>query len=461
MKKQKQLLKSKLTGSLRFPTPVGLITLIGFFLGLHFLGQQLIWSSKAGGEAEPKEVKITNIDSGSFTVSWQTDQPSLGTVKLILVDEVTFVDKRELEQALKKDHYTHYVVVDNLNSNQEYSFLINSNGRFYGQENRENGKPRVVKTASLATEVSPEVKLAYGQVVDTQGGPVAGVLVYLNIPQVAFLSSLTSESGYWMIPFAFAYDPDLNVLADYQEGPVEEEILAEAGPLGRSVVLNITRNNRPVPPITLGQDSDFRELNGLDQPLDSNSSGQGGQFPFDHRDYQAAGKEFSIINPEEDEGVATFRPEIFGTLPLGGGRVEVVIESEVVYQGEAQVDEGFWRYSPSGSLEPGEHTLTATFIDVLGQKQSLVRKFVVLAAEGEAAFTSTPSGQVSPTSTIIPSVTPVPTLTPTPTMVIAATNTPAPSPAEIPQTGFGLLTNPGLLAGGVVLIAGLFLIFVF
>jgi len=248
-------------------------------------------------------------------------------------------------------------------------------------------------------------------------------------------------------------------LADYQEGLVEEEILVETGPLGRSVVSNISRNNKPVHPITLGENSDFRDLNGLEQDPDSNSAGQ---LPPSSGDYEAAGKEFTIINPEDEEGVATFRPEIFGTVPFGGA-VEVVIESETIYQGEAEVDdEGFWRFSPPGNLEPGEHTVTAILTDGSGERKTLIRNFVVLAAEDGAAFTATASGdQVSPTPT---PTTPAPevTVTPAPTQVVA-TNTPvlttiptvvSPLPTEIPQTGFGIFSNLSLWVGGVVVIAG-------
>jgi len=471
MKKKKKSPKSKIINSLRFPTLVGLVALVGFFLGLHFLGQQFIWTSRAGAEAQPREVKITNIDADSFTVSWQTEKLALGGVKINLGDdqELTLLDIRGEQSLEEGQYYTHYVAINDLTSDREYQFLINSNGREYGQENKENGRPWVVKTALLATGISPEVKLAYGQVVDEQGEAVAGALVYLDIPQLAPLSSLTSDSGYWMVPFAFAYGSDLSVLADYQEGLVEEIILVEAGSLGRSVVSNITRNNKPVPPITLGQDSDFRDLNGIEQSLDQ-EGGQGGQFPLDPGDYEAAGKQFTIINPEEDEGVATFKPEIFGTVPFEG-TVEVVVESETVYQGEAQVDEnGFWRYSPPGSLEPGEHTVTAIFTNSSGEKQTLVRSFVVLAAEDDVAFTATPSGeQTSPTPTNIPTVVPVSTATPTiaevsatPTLTPVATATPAgttisPSPTGIPQTGFSIFSNLGLWVGGVILLAGGFL----
>jgi len=466
MKKKRNLTKKRPIDSYKFPTLIGIIALAGFLLGLNFLGQSLVWGSKASVKAVPQEVRLTNITDNSFAVSWKTDKLALGGVKLFSPREAVISDIRQLVQGKIGEYYTHYVVVESLGANQECGFWVGSNGRYYGQSGKENESAYLVKTAPVAVNVSSETKLAYGQVVDEQGMPVANVLVYLEIPQIAPLSSLTSASGYWVVPLAFAHSFDLLSLADYQEGPVEEEIVVDAGILGRSQVVNLTRNNKPVPPITLGKDDDFRSLNGGGRAFDTESPGVEDQSQFFEGERAVVEKEFALLNPEDDEGVATFRPEIFGTGPRKG-KVEIIIESPVIYRGVAEVDDkGSWRWTPPENLSLGEHQLTVKFKDkdVNGQERTLVRNFVVLAAEDSAAFTATPSGeQASPTPTIASTPTLAPTLAPTltPTLVPTATVSFSPTPTQMPQSGSMIFLSRGFLAGGVVIIAGLLLGFVF
>ncbi|MFH1602060.1 MAG: hypothetical protein ABIB61_03840 [Candidatus Shapirobacteria bacterium] len=470
----KKLIKNRFAGSLRFPTFVGIASLLALLLIINFFGQKFIWGSIAGTQAVPQGVQVTNISGDSFTVSFTTSQAAYVTLDLVSPQKAIYNDIRFDQDQEKREFYTHYIKINNLQISAEYEFMITSNGRTYGQDGKEKGRPFLTRTAPFKADPSLENRLAYGQIIDFQNQAVGGVVVYLNIPEVAPLSSLTSDSGYWMVPFAFAYAPDLTNLANYQEGEVEEEIRVEGGPFGQSEVLNFTRNNKPVLPITLGRNDDFRDLSGASQ-AQATPTASSGRISLEDQDYQRAGEEFTIINPENGEGVATFRPEVFGTGPLDG-QVEVTIESDTIYQGKVDVDEqGFWRYAPPGNLEPGEHTLTAVFTSVLGEKITLKRNFTVLAADNDTAFTATPSGgQVSltpspiftptPTTTRAPTTTPIltPTLTPsapTSTPSVPAASPTFSSPTQIPQTGQGIFANAGLFLGIAVLASGLFFIF--
>jgi len=452
--------------SLRIPTYLGLFGLILLLSLVNFITRRFIWGPKASVTLIPQEVEITNVTSTAFTVSWKTDKPTVGMVKIVSPEEKIFADSRDLTRQEAGEYYLHYVVVSGLSPAKDYYFWVGSNGRWYGSEGKEEEKKFRVKTAVTEAVMPLEAKLAYGKVIDQNNQPVAGALVYLKIPQVAPLSGLTSSSGYWVIPLAFAFNPSLTALANYQEDTTEEEIIVEGGALGRSRVVNFTRNNKPVPPIVLGQDSDFRHLNGVVSPTKSEKKEEKGQLPPLEREGEKE-KEFKILNPEEGESVNTTRPEIFGTGP-SGKKVEIIIESPVVFRGEVVVgEEGEWHWSPPENLTPGEHRLTVKLKGEDGQEKVYTRKFIVLAAEGEPAFTATASGQtasLTPTPTSIFS--PTPTSTPTLTITASATATATLSPTltsttvtQIPQTGLPFSLTASLLTGIVVLVFGLSLLF--
>jgi len=435
--------------SKKIPTYLGLVSLLILLILLSLINQRLTLGLKATVGTVPKEVKITNVTSNTFVVTWKTERPSSGMVKMFLSEEKLSNDVRDLQENSRGEYDTHYVLVDGLLANETYYFWINSDGRFYGSDGKIEGDRFSVRTAPIETTTSLDAKLAYGQIIDSQGNPVESALVYLSIPQVSPLSGLTSSSGYWVIPLAFAFNSELTEVADYREGEIKEEIIVDAGSLGKSRVVNFTNNNKPVPPITIGQDADFCQSNNGSSNDQENGVGQGGYLPS----YNGGGekkKEFKILNPEEGEGIATSKPEIFGTGPQGG-TIEIIIESPVVFRGEVSIgSNGEWRWSPPGNLSPGEHTVTVKLKDEGGETKSYIRKFTVLAAEGDTAFTSTPSGDM-----ISPTPTPLPTTVLTPTSTPGAVLTSTPTPTGIPQTGSFRPLMSVLLIGGVILAAGI------
>jgi len=457
MKSSPFLAKSTKLLSKTIPTYLGVLSLLILLVLLGLINQRLTLGSKAAVGVAPEEVRITNITSNTFVVTWKTGKPSSGMVKTFLSEEKLSSDVRDLQKNSRDEYYVHYVLVDGLLANETHYFWINSNGRFYGSDGKIEGNKFSAKTASIEANVALDAKLAYGQVIDSQENPVENALVYLNIPQVSPLSGLTSSSGYWVVPLAFAFNSELTGVADYQEGEIREEIVVDAGLLGRSQVVNFTNNNKPVPLITIGQDTDFCQSNNGSSNDQENGAGQGGYLP----PYDGEGgkeKEFKLLNPEEGEGIATSKPEIFGTGPQGG-TIEIIIESPVVFRGEVFIDSnGEWRWSPPGNLSPGEHTVTVKLKDKGGESKSYIRKFTVLAAEGDTAFTSTPSGDMaSPTPMSIPTSTPapLPTTVLTPTSTPGVVLTPTPTPTGIPQTGSFMPLMSILLVGGIILATGM------
>lgn len=173
----------------------------------------------------------------------------------------------------------------------------------------------------------------------------------------------------------------------------------------------------------------------------------------------------TIDSPGEGEALNTQLPEFFGFGPAGSS-LEVVLESQHQIEDTVSVgSNGRWSWSPTSSLEPGEHLLTIRWIGTDGVSRILTRRFIVYA-QGESslpAFEATPSATVTPTPTPTPVELAQVLPSPTPTLVPTATPTPRPAPTvsatepAVPVPGTGSLTLWIVISGVGLLVAGVFL----
>lgn len=445
----------------KIPTILGILLLLGLVGGLIGLQQTGILRTRAGKKVQPQEVKQTNITSSSFVVSWITDEPATGMVKLKQDgQERVYIDVRDTLGQPEK-HTTHYVEVHGLEPDQNYQYVLVSNGNEFSN----GGRDYQQKTARLIGQELPQANLASGRVVTQQDIPARGAIVYVDIAGISPLSSLVTSQGNWAVSLAKAYSQDLTSLADYQEGEIIEQIYVEAGDKGSASGKTYTQQDDPVPTITLNENFDFTNQGDLISDEDLNKqptatpAGSGG-FSNDNLDFDRQ-EEFKIINPEDGETINVSKPEIFGTGPMGG-KVEIILESSTKYEADIEIGtDQQWNWTPPQNLEPGSHTLTVSYTDPeTGQVEEYKRTFVLAAETDDGpAFSSTPSGEtVTSTPTPAPTNTPSPTNTLAPTTTIEPTSTPTSSArtskpsteSGVPETGFWQITGSLLLGGAII-----------
>lgn len=408
-------------------------TLLAFFLILTAVTASLFLLKKGGtgflGAAPqtiPQQIKVTNIDANSFTISWITDQETVGLVKY-----GTSLSLAQT-QAQAQANLLHYLKIENLQPETKYYFKI-------GDQSYEVTTGPYLQTAALADA-------AYGQVFQPDGTPSQGAIVYLTLAGASPLSSLSQADGHWTIPLSMTRTADLTRYLDYDRASASEEIFVQAGRWGEATALVTSQNDSPVPEITLGQTYDFRQP-ALVQPTQSSETQNSG---FNLNPLNLERPEISpltILNPEEGEGINTLRPEFQGT-GLQGETVTLILESSPSFEVEVLIDEnGQWHWVPPTNLEPGVHTITMTTAD----GKTISREFTILAAGGAdlPAFTATPSGQVSPTST------PSPTPTSVPRTSLPSTE------SGVPQSGYLTPTFLFVILGLTLIFSGLFLNFKF
>ena len=395
------------------PTLTGILLLVaGMAVGLYLVKSGQLPVGKADPKLAPKNVTITNIDSDSFTVSWVTEIPTIGVIRFGQEEKLDHVasDSRDQLSQDTKNYTTHYVNVDNLKPQSLYFFKIGSGGQSFQV------------TTAPALDKQPPTDIIYGQVVGGDKKPAEGAIVYLQVASSSPVSALVGKDGMWAKPLQTTRTTDLSAYVSYN---LESSVLKVTASQGleknlNSQIMVTCKNDKPVPTIVLGQDQDYRAQEETNQLAEQNvvtpeenatPSSEGFGSLTSEENNVSTTTLLNITNPALDgEKINTPKPLFLGKGPAKKV-LTVKIESPQTYTGTVRVDEtGNWQYSPAADLNPGEHKITASYIDDQGQEQKIARQFVVLAAGTSElpAFESSPSASVKPS----PLPSPLPTVPP-------------------------------------------------
>ena len=328
----------------RLPTIFAIFILIlGIVAGVFLIKNGQAWFTRANPEITPKQLKITNITEKSFAVSWVTDGQVAGFIQYGTKEKELFynaTDDRDQLSGTQGKFFVHHITARGLKAETNYFFKVNSGGKIFDN----NGQPYQVKTAPLIQESALESDIAYGVVLKQDGSSAEGVLVYLSLANASPLSTITKSSGSWAIPLNLARSKDLLSWATYDKEASVEEIFVQGGPLGTATAIGVTKNDSPLPPITLGQNFDFRQA--FVSPTPISTSQEPPTSGFSVGAISPPTQVLQIINPSQGENVSTSTPEIFGTGP-GGETLTIIVESPQTIQGKAIISaDGSWRWTP-------------------------------------------------------------------------------------------------------------------
>ncbi len=419
---------------------------------------------RAEPETTPAQIKITNITDTSFTVSWLTDKAAAGLLHFSENSNLDSTAPDDRDQPGEASSFTtHHVTVKNLKPKTIYYFKIRSGAKVYDQ----NGRPYQLSTAPAINLPSPPNDLVYGRVVKQDDLPAQGVIVYLSLANTTPQSALVQESGNWVIPLNLARSTDLDSYAAYDQEASIEEILVQASQELTATAVTTTKYDSPVPTIKLGQNFDFRdraetieveEQEEIIPPIATKeaepATPPASKFTIEPESEFTATKELAIINPDEAEKINTQKPAIIGRGPAGAV-LEINLESPTSYSGTTVIDNfGNWQWSPPDNLEPGEHTVTASYTDEEGKKHSVSHTFTVLAAETELpAIEATPSATLTPSPMVTASPTPTttPTTVPATRAAIPSTDGGVPEPGHLTPTFLIFIMGAGLILMGFVI----------
>ncbi len=441
--------KSGLMGK-RIPTIVGILILLGgLFAGVVLVNGRQGLLTKAGPTEAPKNVKISNLGSNTFTVSWTTDTPVTGYIKYS--EDPTKIntpggDIRDQISGSSQSYTNHYVSVTGLNPDKTNYFMIGSGSQLYD----DTGKPFEVRI--LQQVIAPPEDVITGKVIGADGSPINNAIVYVEAEGSQTLSAMTKADGTWRLNLALSRT-DTGAVLTYDPATTLISIFVQAGISGTATAITNTGKDKPVPDIVLGKNQSFIDTSTATQSgaIDSGTIKSGGFKSITEQaapvttDNSAPGSQI-ITNPAiNGEMIATSSPEFSGKLAPGTS-IRITVHSATELTQVIKADpSGQWKWTPPQGLEPGIHTITLEYTDANNVFQQVVRSFTVLAADntgGIPAFTATPSATITITPTGTPSLTPTMTST-------------------MPATTSGTITSTGAMDATLIMGAAGLILFIF
>jgi len=423
----------------RIPTILGL-----FFLGAGLVAGIFIVGNGTGGffpkaspDSTPKHVKMTNVNDSAFTVSFVTDTATPGYMKYgtsaTQLDSRVGDDRDQLSGSVG-EFTTHHITARNLNPGTTYYFEI---GTATNYMYRDNNSPYSVTTAPKIGG-SPEAFTAYGTVVTKASTPAKDSIIYVTVNGSTPISTLAKSSGGWAMTLSTARTENLQSYVSITDS-TSVNIFVQGKDDAQTSSLSLTaKESQPVATIILGENNGaLPTVNKRDNALESTLASPlptptPVSSPIPSPSPASQTPEVIFYNPaKEGESINSVKPEIRGKAPINT-EIEIMVESDPVYTDTLETDaQGNWKFTPPGNLTPGEHTITISYTDDNGVKQTVKRTFTVLAqgTSNLPALIATPSAS--------PKVTPKPSTSPKPTASPKASGS-ATIRSSYPATGSGI-----------------------
>ncbi len=219
----------------KIPTLLAIFVLIsGVVATLFAINKVEFLKSSAQTSFSPQDVKITNLEDTSVTISWVTDSPSIGLV------EYTNQEGQRFQSGASILASTHWIVLSDLIPNTLYSFTINSAGNIFDNL----GSPWQVQT--LISQ-SPQIgTVISGSVLKPNAFPAKNALVYVTPEGSSYIASaLVSASGNWILSIPQVSNSSIL------------DILVENSTSEISTAKIDVQSANPVPTITVGKSYNF------------------------------------------------------------------------------------------------------------------------------------------------------------------------------------------------------------
>ena len=408
----------------QIPTILGVaILLSGLIAGVVFLNMRRVFRIGADASIAPKDIRTSNVDDSSATISWTTDKETSGFV--VWGEDQGSVSTVEQESQEGESSFTHSVSLTGLTENKSYFYKINSDGQPF-----DNNGIAWEFTTGPRLSLSPSSYIVSGSVITPSGQPAKDALIYINVAGY-LASTTTSDMGNFIFQVGSLRTQNLQNYVQLNPAQTLLEISVQAGPSGVASVQIFSQSANPIPPIVLGQVYDLRNSKpnqegqnpdaNLKLPEDAESASK-----FNVAQTESSPSPTTVILESLDEGeiVTSTKPAFFGRGP-DGESITITVESENPITQEVSIaTDGTWTWSPPTDLSPGAHKVTVSWVDAGGITRILTRNFIVQAGE-VPAFEATPSQTLSPTAI------PAASATPKPTVIASAT----PSAVPVPDTG--------------------------
>jgi len=195
----------------QIPTILGLVILFAAMIsGVFLFGQGTgVFAPRATPETTPKNITVSNVTDKSFTVSFFTDESTIGFVKY---GEVTgeykkqSSDDRDQLSGIVKDYRLHHVTVRGLQANTAYYYVLGTGSSTFDNQ----GEPYVIQTATKPSASPSNNQTVYGNVFLSEQVPADGAVVFVDSVGMGTLSTLVKASGSFGLSLANAFNDAKN-----------------------------------------------------------------------------------------------------------------------------------------------------------------------------------------------------------------------------------------------------------
>jgi len=390
----------------KIPTVLGVLLIIFIIVFFFSLTNQSAMPSKAN-QVGIKRIEVTNLNPIQANIYWQTQEKETGWIifgeSKEKLTNIAF-DDRDVEEK-KGSYLNHYITLKNLKPGSVYFYaIISSNKKII----RPDGSYFTFKTpisSSNLTKLNP----ANGKVLQSNLLPLANAIVLITVnEETAPLSTLTKESGEWLIPLNSFFDKNSQQEKTFSgKEQVKVEVLSEDGRIS-TVINNLEGLSSNSETLIIGKNYNFLQSDNVLSATTNFSDESKTQL-------------IQIIYPQEGALIPGRRPLIKG-VALPSAQISITINSDKTYSASITADKaGNWSYLIPESLDLGDHTITIKTKNIDGKELTLVRRFKIVANDGL-------EGKVLGTATGEPTITSQPTPTTytynRPTMVVSPTAAP-------------------------------------
>lgn len=460
----------------QIPTLLGLaILVVSLVAGVLLFGNGTgVFSPRATPQTTPQNISISNVSDRSFTISFYTDEATTGFVKYGTEQGALrsqALDDRDQLSGTVGNYQLHQVTVRGLTPNTQYFYTV---GTASVPNFDNNGVPFAVITYPALSETPPLNKTIYGTVATPAGSPAEGSVVFVSGEGMSELSSLVKSSGSWAIALSSARSMDGSAFADLTESSMLQVVVQGTTPeLTSSFSLPIS-SAQPVPEVTLGSVPEISEepaevvVEGEETlpPEESPVAGGGlndilGQLAEEQDESEEevpAVLDLAKV-AEGEQPTVSAQPVITGEAAPGVA-VTIEVHSDTQISQTLVADEnGQFSLDISSlgqQLEPGEHTVTYTYVDpTSGQEVTRSQTFFVSDTSNQLAQanTTSPFGSGNPVPVVTPTPTPTPELEPTTTPVTEPTR------SAVVATDSGMYQAGSVENTVALIVGGVFFIF--
>lgn len=383
------------------PTILGLLVVVFVTVFFFSLINRSPMPSKAS-QSRLKRTEVTNLNPIQANIYWQTQEKEVGWIiygeDKNKLTNIAFDDRDVSEK--KGSYLNHYVTLRNLKSGSFYYYAIISSDKRLLKPDGSLFSFNTPISSSTSTKLNP----ASGKILQSNLSPLSNAVVLLTVNEkTVALSTLTKETGEWLVPLNSFYDKDTQQEKTFTgKEQVKVEIISEENQI--STIINsldgLSKNSETV---VIGKNYNFLQS---DNVLSA----------ADFKDY-TNNRTIQIIYPQEGALIPGRKPLIKGTA-LPTSKISITIKSVKTYSAVVTADKtGGWSYLLPENLDLGKHTITISTKDRQNKEISLVRNFTIVANVGlEGKVLGTASGE--PTITIQPSSIPTVYVQNTPTTTL-------------------------------------------